>query len=99
MKNYEDMGKEAEQVKDTDIENAGVKPVNARVVKTRRAVYSIRLASSELTTITQAARAKGMGNSEFIRAAALAAAAEELDSGHREAPLYDVTGLGSLPGI
>jgi uncharacterized protein (DUF1778 family) len=58
-------------------------PVEARIrvnKDTARAVFSLRLAPAELINISAAAKKKGMTISDFMRAAALAAASGELDA-------------------
>jgi hypothetical protein len=80
LKSYEEMAREADAMKDTDAELEGLVPVQARVAKEPRAVFSLRLAPSELTKISEAAREKGLNVSDFIRMAALAAAESKPES-------------------
>jgi predicted DNA binding CopG/RHH family protein len=51
----------------------GWEPVPARVSKTPRAVYGVRLSPGEYREISEAARAHGMSMSDFLRWAARAA--------------------------
>jgi uncharacterized protein (DUF1778 family) len=92
MKSYEDMAREAEEVKDTERELEGLVPVKARVARPVRAVYSVRMSSQELTQITRASRKRGITVSDFMRQASLSAAqgALSLESGRREANLLAV---------
>jgi uncharacterized protein (DUF1778 family) len=92
MKSYEEMIREAEEVKDTERELEGLVPVKARVAKPVRAVYSVRMSSAELTEISVAAKNRGLTVSDFMRRASLAAAQGELglDAGKREADVLAV---------
>ena len=54
-------------------------PVKARVKKPVGVVYSTRYSSDEIALIRLAAERQGMAPTAFIRAAALSAAAGELD--------------------
>ena len=92
MKNYEEMVREAEQFKDTEDELKGLVPVKARVTQPVRAVYSVRMSSQELTQISNAAKARGITTSEFMRQAAMAAVQGDLDlnAGEQRAALLAV---------
>jgi hypothetical protein len=60
-------------------EMEGLVPVKARVSKDPRSVFSVRLRFGELTEISNAAKAKGLSISEFMRLASLSAARGQLD--------------------
>ncbi|HLG11040.1 MAG TPA: hypothetical protein VI876_04705 [Dehalococcoidia bacterium] len=92
MKSYQEMAREAEEVKDSERELEGLVPVKARVAKTPRAVYSVRLSFPELTEITQAAKQRDMTVSDFMRQASLSASQGYLglDAGRQEAALLAV---------
>lgn len=62
----------AEQHRDDDLSNG--KPVQFKVAKKLRQVYSLRIAAEELDEIAEAAEAAGQNVSEFVRGAALAQA-------------------------
>ena len=79
MKTYEEMAREAESVKDTEAELEGLVPVRARVAREPRSVYSVRLGAGELTEIMDAAKARNLTTSEFMRQASLAACRSYLD--------------------
>lgn len=91
-KSYEEIVREAEAVKDTEQEVEGLVPVKARVSKSVRAVYSVRMSSPELTEVSRAARQRGLTVSDFMRQASLAAAHGELglEAGRQEAALMAV---------
>jgi len=91
-KNYEEMVREAEAVKDTEAEIEGLVPVKARVAKPVRAVYSVRMSSQELTEISKAAKQRGMTVSDFMRQSSLSAAqgALDLEYGRRATALLAV---------
>ncbi|HEX5370194.1 MAG TPA: hypothetical protein VFY10_12335 [Dehalococcoidia bacterium] len=78
-KTYEEMVQEAEAFKDTDREIEGLVPVKANVSKNPRSVFSVRLNFGELGRIEEAAKARGLTISEFMRQASLAAANGEQD--------------------
>jgi hypothetical protein len=79
MKNYDEMVREAEEFMGTDRELEGLVPVKARVANPVRHVYSVRMSGKELDEISDAAKARGMTTSEFMRKAAMAAVHGELD--------------------
>ena len=89
---YEEMVKEAEQFKDTDQEFEGLTPVKGRVGKEARAVFAVRLSQAEMEAITAAAGKQARPIGDFIRAAALAAAAGTLnmDEGQQVAALANI---------
>ena len=84
VKSYDDIVREVEEVKDTERELEGLVPVWARVSPNAGSVYSTRYSNEELSLILEAAKKRGLTGSAFIRAAALAAAAGELDLGSAE---------------
>jgi uncharacterized protein (DUF1778 family) len=79
MKSYEEMVREAEQVKGTECELEGPVPVKARVAKDVRHVFSLRIGAQELTEISQAAKERGMTIADFMRQASLSAVRGDLD--------------------
>lgn len=60
-------------------EGEGLVPVKARTGKAADVVYSTRYSRDEIALIREAAAKKGIPPTAFIRAAALAAAAGQLD--------------------
>lgn len=78
-KKYEEMVRLAESVKDTEAELEGLVPVTATAPKESRSVFSVQLSGSELSAIMEAADRRGMKTGAYIRAAALAAVAGDLD--------------------
>ena len=92
MKNYEEMVREAEEFMGTERELEGLVPVKARVSKPVRHVYSVRMSGKELTEIGNAAQARGMTISEYMRRAAMAAVQGDLDlnAGEQRAALLAV---------
>jgi hypothetical protein len=56
-----------------------LRPVKVKAGKEPRAVVAVRMSASEFKTVTQAAESKALNFSEFMREAALAAAAGKLD--------------------
>jgi uncharacterized protein (DUF1778 family) len=58
----------------------GWEPVEVLVSRAPRAVYGLRLSPQEYKDISEAARAKGMTMSDFLRSAARAAIDGELDA-------------------
>ena len=68
---YEEIAKEFDGRMKQGREFNGLVPVKARVAKDVRAVFSVRLAPSELTEIAEIAKALGMKVGDFIRQAAL----------------------------
>lgn len=76
---YEDIRREYEAKKRAGTEFEGLVPVKARVGKDVRVVFSIRLSPTELDRITVASRAAEKDISDFIRSAALTAAAGDID--------------------
>lgn len=91
-KSYEEMAREAEEVKDTERELEGLVPVKARVARPVRSVYSVRMSSQELSQISAAAKRRGITVSDFMRQASLAAAqgALDLEAGQRESAILAV---------
>jgi hypothetical protein len=79
MKSYEEMVREAQQVKDAERELEGLVPVKARLTKDVRHVFSLRIGAQELTEISQAAKERGMSTSDFMRQASLSAVRGDLD--------------------
>jgi uncharacterized protein (DUF1778 family) len=79
MKAYDEMAREAERLRKDQTELEGLTPVEARVARKPRAVFSLRLAPSELSRIAKAAKARGTSISDFVRLSALAAADGRLD--------------------
>ena len=65
----EEAAEEAERLMDEDL--ADWKPVNVRVAKNIKHVYSMRIGAAELDEIADAAEAAGKDVSAFIREAAL----------------------------
>jgi len=78
-KYYVDVAREYDEIKARGEELENLVPVRARVSKTARAVFSLRLAPAELNKITAAAQRRGLSISDFIRTASLAAAHGGLD--------------------
>ena len=62
-------------------EGEGLVPVRARVKKGADVVYSTRYSRDEIALVREAAEKRGMTPTAFIRTAALAAAAGELNLG------------------
>jgi hypothetical protein len=79
-KTYRELAEGAESIKDTPAEIEGLVPVKARVSENLTSVFSVRLGIGELGKITRAANARGQKVGAFVREAALAAAAGELDT-------------------
>jgi hypothetical protein len=102
-KTYEEMAAEADAIKDTEAEIDGLVPVSARVAENLTSVFSVRFGPGELAQITKAAEAQGLKVGAFIRAVALAAAQDDLETPRertrvrREAAEH-VRALGDLVG-
>ena len=79
MKTRDEMRREAEAIKGTELEIEGLIPVEANVSPNLGIVYSLRFSTDEMTVLREAAKSRGMKLSEFIRDVAMAAAAEEQD--------------------
>lgn len=78
-KTYEEMAREAEEVKDTEREVEGLVPVrNRSSAREARAVFAVRLSQSEMEIIQAAAREAGRSIGDFIRAAALTVSEGEM---------------------
>ena len=78
-KSYEDMAREADEVKDTEREIEGLVPVrNRSTAKEARAVFAVRLSQSEMEIIQAAAGRAKRSIGDFMRAAALAASEGEI---------------------
>jgi uncharacterized protein (DUF1778 family) len=92
VKNYEEMVREAEAVKDTEKEIEGLIPVRARLAKPVRHVFSLRMSAQEITEIFEAAKQRGMTMSDFMRQASLAAVHGErsLEAGQQATALHAV---------
>jgi hypothetical protein len=59
-KEYEEMVRLAESIKDTDAEIEGLAPVAAIAPKESRSVFSVQLSGGELGAIIEAAERRGM---------------------------------------
>jgi uncharacterized protein (DUF1778 family) len=77
----EELRKNIEAGKELD----GWQPVEVRVAKSPRAVYGLRLSPQEYQDIAEAAQARGMTMSDFLRSAARAAVEGTLDVEKAEA--------------
>jgi uncharacterized protein (DUF1778 family) len=81
-KTYDEMAREADEVKDTERELEGLTPVrNRSTAKEARAVFAVRLSQSEMEIIQAGAGDAGRSIGDFIRAAALAAAQSKVNQG------------------
>jgi len=91
-KTREEWAQHFEDLKAQGRELEGLVPVAARVAKNPDTVYSTRYSKQEIALIRDAARKRGLTASAFIRSAALAAAAGELDlaAGDKAAALGEV---------
>src|SRR3989304_895204 len=92
MQDYEEVANQSETLRKRGDDLQNLTRVPARVAKRPRAVFSLRLASGELSLISAAAKRRGMNLSDFVREAALSAAAGTLDLqiGQRARALQDV---------
>jgi hypothetical protein len=79
MEKYDEMVRKAESVKGTEAEVEGLVRVNATTPKDPRSVFSVQLHAGELGAIMEAAERRGMKTGAYIRSAALAAVAGDLD--------------------
>ena len=75
----DDIARRYDKMIEEKTEGENLVPVKARVRKTVDVVYSTRYSRDEIGLIREAARKRGVLPSVFIRAAALSAAAGELD--------------------
>lgn len=72
----EEARRKAEAVKDSEQELEGLKPVNMTISPNLGIVYSLRMTADEMLFLRKAAESRGMKLSEFMREAAMNAAAE-----------------------
>lgn len=79
MKSRDEMVREAEAIKGTELEVEGLIPVKARISPNLGIVYSLRFTRDEMKSLRDAAEARGVKLSELIREAALEAAARAQD--------------------
>jgi uncharacterized protein (DUF1778 family) len=79
VKDYDDIAREYDAMKEAGTELDNLAPVEARVASNVRAVFSLRLSPEELGQISRAAKKRGMSVSDFLRQAGLAAAQNALD--------------------
>jgi uncharacterized protein (DUF1778 family) len=84
-KTYDEIEREYAEIRRQHKEFEGLVPVKARVSKNLGIVYSVRFTPEDLDVIEEAAKAQGMKLSEFIRKAALGAAAggDEVAAGEK----------------
>ena len=79
MKTRDEMRREAEAIKGTELEIEGLIPVEANISPNLGIVYSLRFSTDEMKVLRDAAKNRGMKLSEFIREVAMAAASEAQD--------------------
>ena len=92
METDEEIAEYYEELKRHGKELDNLVPVKAHVDPNFGIVYSVRFAQGDMAILDKKAKEKGMKLSAFIRSAALAAAAGDLDieAGERQAALQDV---------
>jgi len=79
METREEARRKQEAVKDTPQELEFLRPVRARIKQPVDTIYSLRLTADEMKALRESAEARGMKLSEFIREAAMNAAAVAQD--------------------
>ena len=79
METRDEMRREAEAIKGTELEIEGLIPVEANISPNLGIVYSLRFSTDEMKVLREAAKSRGMKLSEFIREVAMNAAAEAQD--------------------
>jgi uncharacterized protein (DUF1778 family) len=91
-KTYDEIEREYAEIRRQHKEFEGLVPVKAKVSKNLGIVYSVRFTPEDLDAIEEAAKAQGMKLSEFIRKAALGAAAggDQVEAGEKAQALEEV---------
>ena len=79
VESIDEIARRYEAMIDDESQDASFKPVQAYVKPRADVVYSTRYSEEEIALIRRAAKEREMAPTAFIRAAALAAAAGELD--------------------
>ena len=79
METREEARRKAEVVKDTPQEIEGLRRVRARIKKPVDIIYSVRFTADEMLFLRDAAQARGLKLSEFIREVTMDAASETQD--------------------
>lgn len=79
MKTRDEMRREAEAIKGTELEIEGLIPVEAHISPNLGIVYSLRFSTDEMKVLRDAAKNRGIKLSEFIREGAMTLAAEAQD--------------------
>ena len=96
MKNYEELVRKIEDLKDTEDEVESLVPVKATVKQNADSIYSLRFTREEMTRLRSAAAKRGVKLSELIREGALdAAAAAEEKPTHRDTAIQKARDLVS----
>jgi uncharacterized protein (DUF1778 family) len=78
-KTYEKIAREWDEAIESGAIDDELRPVKVEAAKEPRAVVAVRMSASEFSTVTQAAESRDLNFSQFMREAALAAAAGKLD--------------------
>jgi uncharacterized protein (DUF1778 family) len=78
-KTYEKIAREWDEAIESGVIDEELRPANVKGASAPRAVVAVRMSASEFNTVTQAAESRALNFSEFMRAAALAAATGKLD--------------------